>query len=127
MKYFYSDYWTLRAKEISRKLALNHVDLERVSVIKSTGSKAKRTIARIHTFGKALQTGMHQKPSYVIELISEQFDKQPDEEKTRTVIHELLHIPKSFGGGFRNHRFLVNKMTIDQAYRKLNEQTTLLE
>lgn len=127
MKYFYSDFWTLKAKEISRKLDLNHVDTERVSVLKSTGSKSRRTIARIHTIGKVMQLGMKQKPFYTIELISEQFDRQPEEEKIKTIIHELLHIPKSFGGGFRNHKHYVNKLTVQSAFNRLSEQARLFE
>ncbi len=127
MKYFFSDFWTLRTKEIAKKLELDHVDLDRVSVLKSEGSKSRRTIARIHTIGKVMQLGMQQKPFYTIELLSEKFDNQPEEEKTKTIIHELLHIPKSFGGGFRHHKDHVNHSTVEAAYKKLNEQKTLFD
>ncbi len=126
MKYFYSEQWTLFAREVSRSLGLGYVELDRVSVLKSTGSKSRRTIARIHTIGKVMQAGMQQKPFYTIELISEQFDRRSEEEKVKTIIHELLHIPKSFGGGFRNHKHHVNRLTIDEAYKKLGEQRTLV-
>ena len=125
MKYFYSDFWTIKAKEIARKLSLEHIDLERISVIKSSGSKTKRTVARIHTFGKVLQIGMQQKAFYAIELLTEEFDKQSEEEKTKTLIHELLHIPRAFGGGFRNHRQYVNKISIEKAFNKLQDQTRI--
>lgn len=124
MKYFFSDFWTLRAKEIAQKLSLSHVDLDRVSVIKSSGSKSRRTIARIHTIGKVMQAGMRQAPFYTIELLSERFDKQPEEEQVKTIIHELLHIPKSFGGGFRSHRRFVNHKTVEEAFKKISLVST---
>jgi len=78
--------------------------LEHVAFIRSTGSKAKRTIARCHALGKAMQIGMRRdKGFYLIEVISEQYDKMPEEDQIKTIIHELMHIPKSFGGGFIHH------------------------
>ncbi|MEM4261913.1 MAG: putative metallopeptidase, partial [Candidatus Diapherotrites archaeon] len=57
-----------------------------------------------------LMLGMNQQKSfYVIELISENFDKQSENEKIETIVHELMHIPKTFGGGFRHHDHVCNK------------------
>lgn len=125
MKYVFSQEWSTRCRELVHKLNLRHVEVDRVSVIKSTGSKSRRTIARIHTMGKAMQLGMQQKPFYTIELISEKFDKLPEDEKTKTLIHELLHIPASFGGGFRHHKTHVNHRTVEQEFAKLANQKTL--
>ncbi len=122
MKYAYSDYWTLKAREIATQLELGHINLDRISVLNSSGSKSRRTIARIHTIGKVMQMGMKQGSFYTIELISERFEKQSDEDKTKTIIHELLHIPESFGGGFRNHKHYVNHRTVDHAFKKLSSK-----
>ncbi|MFH0714969.1 MAG: putative metallopeptidase [Candidatus Diapherotrites archaeon] len=119
MKYEFSPEWTQKCKEIAQKLELDFIDLERVSVVKSRGTKTRRTIARIHTIGKVIQLGMNQKPFYVIELICEQFDKESEEEKTKTLIHELMHIPHSFGGGFRGHKNYVNARSVQEQYEKL--------
>ena len=55
MKYVFSFEWTMKAKDMARKLSLSHVDLDRISVIVSRGSKSRRTIARIHGMAKAMQ------------------------------------------------------------------------
>jgi predicted metallopeptidase len=92
------------AEEIVNKLNWNHIILEHVAFIRSTGSKARRTLARCHALGKAMQIGMNRtKGFYLIEVISEKFDKLPTNERTKIIIHELMHIPKSFGGGFIHH------------------------
>ena len=49
------------------------------------------------------------KPFYALEFISERFDKLDEEEQTKVVIHELMHIPFSFGGGFKHHNIVTNK------------------
>ena len=54
----------------------------------------------------------------MIEIITEKFEKLPEEEKTKTLIHELLHIPKSFGGGFRHHKPYVNRKIVERAYQE---------
>ncbi|MCR4335993.1 MAG: putative metallopeptidase [archaeon] len=107
MKYEYDEAWTLKSKEIAKTLGYNYVIHEKLGVVKSWGSKTKRTIARIHCIGKVMMLGMgHKKSFYVIELISENFDKQSEEDQIETIIHELMHIPKTFGGGFRQHHLV---------------------
>jgi predicted metallopeptidase len=122
MKYVYSDYWTLKAKEIAQKLEMQHIDLDRVSVVESKGSKSRRTIARIHSIGKVMQLGMQQKTFYTIELISEKFYKQSDDEQVKTIIHELMHIPATFGGGFRNHTHHVTDKNVENMFKELYKQ-----
>ncbi|MBI5884561.1 metallopeptidase [archaeon] len=109
---------------MARQLDFRHVQLDRVCCIKSQGSKTRRTIARIHALGKVMQLGMNTKAFYVIEFISEKFDRQSEEEKTKTIIHELLHIPASFGGGFRQHH-LVNSAAVERHYARLMQQNRL--
>ena len=104
LRYEFSEDWTNRAREVAGTLGYRHVIPERLTVVRSWGSKTRRTIARIHSIGKVMMLGMgHKKSFYVIELISKNFDMQSEEDKLETIIHELMHIPKTFGGGFRHH------------------------
>ena len=54
---------------------------------------------------------------YVIEAINKRFDKMSPEDKIKTMIHELMHIPKSFGGGFIHHN-IVNEKNVEQEYQR---------
>jgi len=64
-----------------------------------------------------MQIGMGRKKGfYLIEVISEKFDKLPETERTKVIIHELMHIPKSFGGGFKHHN-VVNEKNVEKIYQ----------
>ena len=86
---------------------------------RSRGSKAKRTIARIHGLGKVWQDVLNLPPSYTIEVISEIFDRMSPEDREKTLIHELMHIPGGFGGGFRPHKGYVERKNVEAVYKKL--------
>ena len=98
-----------KAKEIVARLELKHIDIDNIACIRSFGTKSRRTIARCHALGKVMQKAMDRKSFYVLEFLSERFDKLNEEDKIKTIIHELLHIPKSFGGGFKHHDFVREK------------------
>lgn len=103
--------------EIVLRLELTHIDLSRVSFIRSQGSEASRTLARIHGLPRVWHAAFGIKPCYIIEVISEKFDKLSQEEQEKTLIHEILHISQSFGGGFRYHKNYVNDRKVDQMHR----------
>ncbi len=110
------------AEDVVKVLEMEHIDLSRVVFIRSFGSSSKRVLARCHGLGKIWQKALGVKPHYIIEVIAENFDKLSHKEKVETVIHELMHIPKSFGGGFRHHDWVnsrnVKKMTKEYFRRK---------
>ncbi len=116
IKYFEARDVEERMKDLIGVLGMDHIPLDRVSCVRSKGSSARRTIARCHGMPKIMQMGMKTQPFYVIEVISEQFDKMREEDQIKTIIHELLHIPKNFGGGFRHHDF-VNHRNIEKMYK----------
>ena len=91
-------------KEIVDTLSLNYIDSERVICFRSKGSRSRMGIARCYALSKIWQKALNMPPSYIIEVISESFDKIDDLEKEKVLIHELLHIPKGFTGGLAHHR-----------------------
>ena len=107
-----------RVRKVAHKLGFDHIDLSRVACVRSRGSKTRYTIARCHALGKIWQKAIGIKAHYVIEVISEKFDSIGFEEQTKVIIHELMHIPHTFGGGFRHHKPYVNRQTVEMAYRK---------
>jgi predicted metallopeptidase len=112
------------ADEIVENLGLYHVVPQFVHCVRSQGSVSRRTIARIHGFGKIWQETLHLPASYVIEVISERYDKLSEEGKEKTIIHELLHIPAGFAGGFRPHKGYIDREIVDDMHRTFKEQRT---
>jgi predicted metallopeptidase len=104
---------------IVRKLGFRWVDVSRVVCVRSFGSGSRRTLARCYTMPKIMQVALGMKAYYIIEVISERFDKLSQEDKTKTLIHELMHIPGTMGGGFRHHGDHVTSKNVDEMYRKL--------
>jgi predicted metallopeptidase len=103
IRYEIADDIQARFADIVRTLDLRHIDLDKVVCLRSFGSSARRVIARCHGMSKVLQIAMGIKAFYVLEFISERFDGLSDRDQEETIIHELMHIPKNFGGGFRFH------------------------
>ncbi len=107
-----------RLRDIATMLDMSHIELSNLRCIRSTGSNARSTLARIHVLPKALQEGIGIGPHYVVELIEENFSRLSPEEQTKTMIHELMHIPKSFGGGFVHHGNGVNRRNVERMYNR---------
>ncbi|MBT8171839.1 metallopeptidase [Candidatus Bathyarchaeota archaeon] len=118
LKYFEAPDIKMLAIEIIEKLNFLHIPPQDVYCFRSNGSKSKRIIARIHGFGKIWQKALNLPPAYVIEVISERFDKLSQDDKERTIIHELMHIPRGFKGGFRPHKGYVSKKQVDKFYKQ---------
>ena len=108
MKYDFAPDLQVKAREISQML-FPHVDIDRVKCFRSFGTSTRGTIARCHALGKIMQKAIGIKAVYVLEFLTEQFEKLSEEEKIKVIIHELMHIPKTFGGGFKHHDVVTNK------------------
>ena len=113
--------------EIMDCLDLFHIVPQFVHCYRSTGSKSRRIIARIHGLGKIWQEALRRPPTYVIEVISERYDKLSEEGKEKTLIHELLHIPKGFSGGFRPHKGYISKKRVDELHRQFRNRKSTRE
>jgi predicted metallopeptidase len=108
-----------RVKEILRKLRMTHIDETRLICLRSKGSGSRRVIARCHGLSRIMQLALNKKPHYVIEVLSEKFDHLSKEDQTKVLIHEILHIPHSFGGGFRAHQPFVTRAKVQRMYQEL--------
>lgn len=74
----------------------------RLICMRSRGNKA-RAYARIWNLPDIWQKALDVGPYYIIEVLAEQFDKLSDDKKKQVLIHELLHIPKTFSGALLSH------------------------
>ena len=102
-------------------LNLSHIKIDSVMCFRSYGSSSRGTIARCHTLGKLMQKALGRKGFYVLEFLSERFDRFSEKDKIKTIIHELMHIPKSFGGGFKHHDYVCRR-NIDDYYKRYIEK-----
>jgi predicted metallopeptidase len=124
MRYEKAEDLKKRAEVIVRKMGWSHIDIDNVGFLRSFGSSSRGTIARCHAMGKAMQLALDRKGFYLLEFISERFDKMPKEEQTKVIIHELMHIPKTFGGGFIHHN-KVNDRTVERTYEEYKNKEDL--
>ena len=107
-----------RIETIIDLLRFDHVDIKHLHCVRSRGSESKRTIARIHGMGRIWQEALRMEPTYIIEVIHEQFDYYPPAAQDRTLIHELMHIPQTAKGGFRHHKNHVTRENVDTWYKR---------
>jgi predicted metallopeptidase len=109
---------------IVRELGFAHINSENVYCFRSRGSRSKRTVARVHSLEKLWQLAIKTQPRYLIEVIAERYDKLSQEDKEKVIIHELLHIPKGFSGGFRPHKGYITQKAIDKLHETYKRSKT---
>lgn len=85
------------------QLHFDHVKVNNVHCIRSLDAKT-RAIARIWGMSRLFKEVAGIEPHYIIEVNTKRFDKLPEREKIKTLIHELMHIPKTFSGALLPHR-----------------------
>lgn len=97
-----------------------HVDVGRVVCYRSRGSVA-RIYARIWSLPGIWQAALGVRAHYVIEVV-ERFDRESVEEREKTLIHELMHIPKTFSGALVPHKCFgknIDCKSVDAIHRRL--------
>jgi len=114
-----------RLRHIVAKLKedFSHIDADNIVCMRSTNAKT-RAYARIWSLPRIWQSALGVEPHYVIEVLSQHFDKQAKEDQDRTLIHELMHIPKTFSGAVKPHRCQgksIDRHSVEVFYRKLND------
>ena len=109
-----------RVATIIRALDLGHVSNKHIICMRSFGSKS-RAIARIWGLPRIWQQALYLNAYYIIEVVSEKFDKMSKEEQDKTLIHELLHVPKTFSGALVPHECFgvkIDNRRVDEIYKK---------
>lgn len=107
-----------RVERMVEVLGFAHVDQFRIICMRSKGSTAN-AYARIWNLPRIWQKALGVKTYYIIEVISEHFDPLGGVEQDKVLIHELMHIPKTFSGALLPHRFFgkrINRASVDKAY-----------
>ena len=108
MKYEFAPDIQIIAEKVCQAL-FPHVKIERIKCFRSYGTSTKGTIARCHALGKLMQAAIGIRAIYALEFLTERFEKLSKEEQLKVIIHELMHIPKTFGGGFKHHNYVTEK------------------
>lgn len=125
MRYEFAPEIQTKAEEIS-KILFPNIRIENIKCYRSYGTSSKRIIARCHALGKLMQKAMDRQAFYVLEFLSERFDKLNEEEKIKVIVHELMHIPKCFGGGFKHHNVVTDR-NVDLYYKTYKNKKEQIE
>ena len=112
------------AENIIEHLSYSHINQFRIICMRSRNCTA-RAYARIWNLPDIWQKALDLRPFYLIDVLSEHFDRLPQEEKEKVIIHELLHIPKTFSGALMPHTHSsgkrINDRTVSQLHKKYKE------
>ena len=103
MKYKLAPDVKKQIKLLVGRLDFSYIDVRQIHCIRSFDAKT-RAYARIWGMSRLFHEVAGLKPNYIIEVISKKFDKLPPKEQIKTLIHELMHIPKTFSGALLAHR-----------------------
>lgn len=87
---------------LKKQLNLNWINTKNIYCYRSINSSS-RAFARIWGLSKIWQQTLHVQPTYIIEVLSEKFDKLSEKDKENVIVHELVHIPKNFSGSLIPH------------------------
>jgi predicted metallopeptidase len=113
-----------RIKFLIKNLGMDNIDPARIFCFESSGSSS-RAIARIWSLPKIWQQALSVGPGYCLEVITEKFNRMSQPEQEKVLIHELLHIPRSFSGSLVPHRSAKHRTFrhyhdhVDQLYNSL--------
>jgi len=109
-----------RINSMLNVLNYDHIDNTRIVCMRSYGSKSRAT-ARIWGLSRVWQKALDVKSHYIIEVLHSKFDNLSKEDQDKTLLHELLHIPKKFSGGLVPHKCFgkrIDRRTVEEVYKK---------
>ncbi|MDD5054569.1 MAG: putative metallopeptidase [Candidatus Nanoarchaeia archaeon] len=117
-------------KDIVDKLGWNYLNTEQIRCVYSKNTSSSRILGRIWSTPKIFSEVFETKPLYVIELIEKRYIKLSEKDKIKVLIHELLHIPKTFSGALSPHKGMaktLNCQTVDALLREYYEKSGIHE
>lgn len=120
MKYEFAEDLQKQAEDIA-SILFPYINMSYVKCFRSYGTSSRGTIARCHGLNKVMQKALNVHAIYVLEFLVERFGKLDNEEKTKVIIHELMHIPKAFGGGFIHHN-VVTERNVNRGYAEYKKR-----
>ena len=91
-----------RIKYLAKNLDLDWLKKDNIHGFRSKNSKT-RACARIWGLPRIWQKALQEEASYIIEVISEKYDKLSEKERDKVLLHEIVHIPKNFSGSLVPH------------------------
>ncbi len=121
MKYKIAPEIKKKIKTLVKQLNLNHIKFNHIHCIRSFDAKTK-AVARIWGMSRLFKEVAGLEPHYIIEVNARRFDKLTEREKIKTLIHELMHIPKTFSGALLSHRsryHQINDREVKKIMKKL--------
>ncbi len=83
-------------------LQIEYVKSSRVFTYRSINANT-RAYARIWGLSGLWQRVLDEEPAYILEVISEKFDKLDEHQQNEILLHEIAHIPKNFSGALAAH------------------------
>ena len=113
-----------KIEEIISILEFDHIIDARIICMRSHNAKAN-AYARIWSLPSIWRKALEISPFYVIEVLSQHYDPLDEVEKTKTLIHELLHIPKKFSGGLvphNNRGVCIDNREVERLYKSYVEK-----
>jgi len=109
--------------KILEKGLFPYIEGKRIVCMRSQGATS-RARARIWSFPHIWQMALKKPAHYIIEVLSQHFDHLSSDDKTRIIIHELMHIPKNFSGALVPHRGIhkrITNHTVEQIFRQFKD------
>lgn len=108
-----------RIERVVNSLGWSYIKTDRIFCLKSNGTKSTCVHARCWSLPRIWQEVLNINSKYIIEVIAEKYNELSEESKDKLIIHELLHIPKSFSGALRPHKGYVNASIVNKLYNEM--------
>ncbi len=103
-----------------QRLNFTYIKSKNIHCIRSFDAKT-RAYARIWGMAKLFKEVAGIEPHYIIEVISKRYDRLNQREQIKTLIHELMHIPKTFSGALLSHRGRYHRINDREVEKILKE------